>query len=97
MARNQVLAEVRQQLIAEASRCQWCEDDTLYAECVYKNGRLLCATFGLSCYIKEARSGLERRATQQWVLLHLRTRHEQATARKKSYLDRALSRIESYP
>ena len=68
MACDQLLAEARQQLIAEASRCQWCEDDTLYAECVYKNGRLLCATCGLSCYIKEDRSGLERRATQQWVL-----------------------------
>ena len=79
----------------EASRCPWCEDDTLCAEGVYKNGRLLCATCGLSCYIKEDRSGLERRATQQRVLLQLRKKREQATAGKKSYLDRALSRFES--
>ncbi len=80
---------------AEASRCPWCDDDTLCAEGVYKNGRLLCATCGLSCYIEEDRSGLERRKPQWRALAQLRKRRDGASLRKQPYLERALSRLEN--
>ena len=73
--------------------CPWCSDKTLSSEGQYPNGRLLCGTCSLSCYICEDRTGVEIHTPQSRVWEQMKKKVQSASIHKRPKLEQALERL----